>query len=81
MRIIVCGRCATVLFNNFLGFAMFNTGAFATVTCDGVTENVGIQYLPSDAELVREIEALRATLRADYDDEVRAEEKYVIVLW
>ncbi len=60
---------------------MLNTGAFATVTCDGVTEKVGIQYLPSDAELVREIEALRATLRADYDDDVRAEEKYVIVLW
>jgi hypothetical protein len=60
---------------------MFNTDVFATVTCDGVTENVGIQYLPSDAELIREIEALRATLRADYDDDARAEEKYIIVLW
>jgi hypothetical protein len=60
---------------------MLNTEAFATVTCDGVTERVAVGYFPTDAELVREIEALRATLRADYDDEVRAEEKYVIVLW
>jgi hypothetical protein len=60
---------------------MLNTGAFATVTCDDVTERVAVGYFPTDAELAREIEALRATLRADYDDDVRAEEKYVIVLW
>ncbi len=58
-----------------------HTQATATVTCDGVTEQVAICYAPTDAELIREIEALRATLRADYDDAVRAEERYVIVLW
>ena len=60
---------------------MFNTGAFATVTCDDVTERIAVGYFPTDAELVREIEELRATLRADYYDAVRAEEKYIIVLW
>ncbi len=60
---------------------MMHTQGTATVTCDGVTEQVAICYAPTDAELIREIEELRATLRADYDDAVRAEERYVIVLW
>jgi len=70
-----------MMFYFLMGYVMMTTQATATVTCDGVTERVAIGYFPTDAELVREIEELRATLRADYDDAVRAEEKYIIVLW
>jgi hypothetical protein len=60
---------------------MSNALATATVTIDGVTETVAICYEEIERQALRDVEELRASLRADWDDDAAAEERFIIVLW